>query len=716
MPNTPDYSWPPMNERRLMGKPLKRVDGIAKATGRAKYNSDVNPEGLLFGAFLTSPHAHARVTSIDTSEAEKLPGVTAVRVIVGAGKEIQWEGAEVAAVAATTEEVALDGVRRIKVEYEPLPYLVREDDLSKAGSRAKPAGEQTTGDPDKGFQEAEVVHEGEYGIPVITHCCLESHGQAAAWKGDNIEFWPSTQNVSGIGGDLGKNLSVPATNIHVNMQYIGGGFGSKFSADLWGVECAQLSKASGGKPVKLFLDRATELKIAGNRPSVYAHVKLAGKKDGTFTTWQSETWSTGGVGGGGLNADLFPYVFRNVANRRINHTAVSINTGSARAWRAPNNPQASYITCCAMEDLAAKMGIDAFTFFSKNADMTDKPEVYRAQLAKAAELIDWKKNWHARGEGKGTIRRGLGLGVAKWNGAGHDSHCQCSIHADGSVVVELGSQDLGTGTRTIITQVAAETLGLPMGAIKLNIGDNKYPVSAGSGGSTTVGGVSSSTRKATINALDKLFEAVAPSLGTEPDKLVAVDSRIQVKGNPAKSLTWQAACQKLGTKTISEVGHNDPRQAPREHLNTGGASGVQMAEVEVDTETGIVRMRKMVAVQDCGLVINPRTAESQVLGGCIMSVCSALMEEVIRDQQIGRALNADMEFYKLAGAADIGEIQVHLDINPEMDKRGVVGLGEPCAIAGVTAIANAVANAIGVRVPRVPVTPNRVLEALERKA
>jgi xanthine dehydrogenase YagR molybdenum-binding subunit len=230
-----------------------------------------------------------------------------------------------------------------------------------------------------------------------------------------------------------------------------------------------------------------------------------------------------------------------------------------------------------------------------------------------------------------------------------------------------------------------------------------------------VGGVTSSTRKASVNALTKLFEVVAKSLNVSADDLEAVDQRISVKGNPDKSMSFAQACQKLGVNSISEMGANEPAKAPQEGLNTGGVGGVQMADVSVDTETGIVKMNRLVAVQDCGLVVNPKTAESQVYGACIMSICGALYEERIMDEQTGRVLNPDMEFYKLAGIGDIGEIIVHMDIREEMDKRGVVGLGEPCAIGGIAAIANAVANAIGVRAPRVPLTPARVLAALERR-
>lgn len=705
----PDYNWPPMDKRQVMGKRISRLDGVEKASGRAKYASDVNRPGQLQAALLTSPHAHARVRSIDASAAQKMPGVTAVQLIAKPGDEIQWAGQEIAAVAARTEELARDAVRAIKVDYEVLPHVVREEDLSKVGTRAKPSGEQVKGDPDVAFQQAEVTIEGQYGIPVITHCCLEPHGQTIEWDGQKMNYWPSTQNVSGVGTDLARALEVPGDTVTVSCDYMGGGFGSKFSSDLWGTECARLSKASGGKSVKLFLDRRAELTIAGVRPSAFANIKVAAKKDGTITGWQHESWASGGIGGGGMPP--LPYVFTQIPNTRLKHSAVALNAGAARAWRAPNHPQASFLTCAAVEDLAAKLNMDPLEVFMKNTALTARPEIYASQLKKAAEMIEWQKMWKPRTEQKGALRRGVGIGINTWGGAGHKSACRATILPDGTATVELGSQDLGSGTRTIIAQVAAETFGLPIERVVVKIGNNAYPSSDASGGSTTVGGVSSSTRKAAVNALDKLFQAVAPSMNAQPDQLEAVDGRIRLKGDPSKGLTWQAACRKLGTQTITENGANDPRNPGK--LNTSGASGIQMADVSVDMETGVVTMNRMVAVQDCGLVINPKLAESQVYGACIMSICAALMEERVMDQQTGGVLNADMEFYKLAGAADIGEIIVHMDIRPEFDQRGVIGLGEPPAIGGVAAIANAAANAIGVRVPMLPLTPYRVLGALE---
>ncbi|MCH7985159.1 MAG: xanthine dehydrogenase family protein molybdopterin-binding subunit, partial [Acidobacteria bacterium] len=296
-----------------------------------------------------------------------------------------------------------------------------------------------------------------------------------------------------------------------------------------------------------------------------------------------------------------------------------------------------------------------------------------------------------------------------WGGGGHQSNCNCTIHPDGSVEVSLASQDLGTGTRTVIAIVAAETFGLPLDAVKVNIGDSRYPPSGPSGGSTTVGGVSSSTRRAATSALNELLAKVAPSLGAEPGQLEAVGGRIQVIGDSSKSIAWNQACAKLGTTPITASGRRS------RDLISSGVGGIQMAEVSVDIETGVVKMEKMVAVQDCGLVIDVKTAESQVHGACIMGVTYALYEEKLMDEATGLCLNPDMEFYKLAGIGDIGEIEVHMMTGPGYDDRGVIGLGEPPVISPGAAISNAVANAIGVRVPTLPLTPDKVLAALPRQ-
>jgi xanthine dehydrogenase YagR molybdenum-binding subunit len=580
-------------------------------------------------------------------------------------------------------------------------------------SNYQKAAAQTVGDPDQAFSQAEVVSEGLYGIPVITHCCLESHGSISEWTDqDHLFTHISTQNVSGIPGQMAEPLKIPATNIRVHQDNIGGGFGSKFSPDRWGIFTAEISKKANGKPVRIMLERDAELKVAGARPSAYARVKLAAKKDGTVTAWQSESWGTGGPGGGGMPP--IPYVF-SIPNQRQQHTAIRNNIGPARAWRAPNHPQAAVLTMCALDDLAAKLNMDPVEFFGKNLNITKAREkTYREELGIAADLMGWKQKWHPRPQTVDGMVRGVGLSFHTWGGRGHASDCDLTIHPDGSVELKMGTQDLGTGTRTCVLIVAADTLGIPMDAIQLLIGDTTYPPSGGSGGSTTIGGVSSSTRRAAVDARDALFARVAPSLNAQPDQLECKNGQVSLNGDSSRALSWKEACSKLGAMPLTIRGKNPDRSKPPD-LTNSGVGGVQMAEVEVDAETGIVKVTKMVAVQDCGLVVDLKTAESQCYGALIMGISYSLFEEKIMDPTTGRMLNADMEFYRLAGLSDIPELVVHMMTGKGYDERGVIGLGEPPVISPGAAISNAVANATGVRVPFLPLTPDHVLAAMETK-
>lgn len=716
-----DHRWPAPGERRLLGKRISRLDGPAKSSGRAKYTYDIKRPGMLYGAMVLSPHPHARIAAIDTSAAEAAPGVRAVQVIVPAGQTVRWVGQEIAAVAAETELQARDAARLVRVTWEPLPFLATDVPPEEAARHAPPGeeraralAEQVDGSPEEAFADpSAVVHEGYYGATVITHCCLEAHGQICEWEGDQLTVWASTQNVSGLAPQFAAGLGIPAANIRIICQHMGGGFGSKFQADTWGVACAQLARKAG-RPVKMMLDRRHELLTAGTRPSMYGRVKVAATRDGNLIAWSSTSWGTGGpTPTGAVN---LPYVFRGgadgIPHRRSQHNAVMTNQGPQRAWRAPNHPQMAIITMCALDDLAAKLGINPLDFFLKNISKTGPlAETYRRELLRAAELMDWGRKWKPRPKNPPTsgVHRGLGLSIHTWGGAGHNSNCEVAIHPDGSVHVSLGSQDLGTGTRTVIGIVAAETLGLPLEGVQVNIGDSRYPPSGPSGGSTTVGGVSASTRRASVNALRELFARVAPALEAQPEELEAAEGRIRVKGHPAKSLTWKQACARLGTQPLTARGQ---RETP-DDLISGGVGGAQMAEVSVDAETGVVRMENFVAVQDIGLIVDMKTTESQMYGAMIMGVGYALYEERVIDAATGEGLNAEMEFYKLAGIGDLGNFRIEMVTGPEQDARGVIGLGEPPVVSPGAAISNAVANAIGVRVPVIPLTPDRVLAALE---
>lgn len=700
-----DPAWPKAEERRLIGQRISRLDGPAKVTGTAKYTYDVNRPGLLHARVLRCPYAHAKVTALDVSAARRLPGVRAVRVIQGPGAEIQWALDEVAVVAAVSEDIAEDALRAIAVEYEVLPHFVSEEQPEKAPG-TRPGEEQITGDPDAALAAAPVRSKGTYGLPVIAHNCLEAHGQVCEWTGkQEMTAWCSTQAVSALPSQLAERLGIPAADVHVITQYLGGGFGSKFSADRWGIECAELAREAGA-PVKLMLDRAAELTVAGDRPSAFAEIEVGAGEDGAFTSWVSNSWGSGGLGSAG--DPPLPYVFQ-IPARRHRHTAVPTNTASSRAWRAPNHPQGCYLTLSALDDLAAKLGMDPYDVFLKNLSLTHLPDVYKQEMEIAEQLMGWKARWHPRGAaGLGPVRRGLGLSIHTWGGRGHRSNCEVILQPDGQVEARLATQDLGTGTRTVVGIVVADTLGLPLEAVKVSIGDSRYPASGGSGGSTTVGGVSAAARRAALNALALLSEKAAPRLDAAADQLEAVDGVLRVKGSPDRQLSWKQALALFGRTPVTAAGANP---GPGE-LTGSGVGGVQMAQVAVDVETGIVKVEKMVAVQDCGLIIDLKTAESQVYGALIMGISSALSEEKVIDPLTGRMLNVDFESYRMAGIGDVGELVVHMMTGPGYDERGVIGLGEPPMISPAAAIANAVANATGVRVPYLPLTPERVLNAL----
>jgi xanthine dehydrogenase YagR molybdenum-binding subunit len=709
--------WPAQDNRKYIGKRISRIDAPLKTTGAAKYSYDINRPGMLFAKLVTSPHAKAEVTAVDTKGAEALPGVKAVWVETE-NKNMVYVGQIVAAVAAETEEIATEAAQLVKVTYNVQEHQV--DDKDAALSKDKPTTREV-GKVQEAFADADnVTISGTYGIPVITHCCLEPHGQVADVREGELYLWPSTQNVSGYTDRLGDSTGIEQNKMHVETQHMGGGFGSKFNFDKWGTIGVLLSKQSG-RPVKLMLDRDIELMTAGNRPSAFANIKVAAKKDGTLTGIDAEIWGTGGNGGYG--PPPVPYVFTEIPNIKMVGKGIRTNRGGQRAWRAPNHPQGCFLTMSALADTAAALKMDELEFFLKNLPLADRKDlrpgdpkmsdIYREELNLAADLIGYRQKAHLRGQGgAGPVKRGLGISMHTWGGLGHPSQCEVTINPDGSVLTRIGSQDLGVGTRTSLAIVVAETLGIPMDAVTVELGKNAYPPSGGSGGSTTIGGISVSSRKAATEALNALLTTVASRINTTADNLEAVNGVIRQTDKPDNKIAWKDACRLLGPTAIVKRGANVPGESRQAHLIDQGVGGVQMADVSVDVETGIVTVNEMVAVQDCGLIINLKTTESQVYGALIMGITYALFEEAIYDKKTGRMLNADMEFYRLAGIRDVGNLKVHMMQTKRHEDRGVIGIGEPPVISPGAAIANAVANACGVRVPYLPLTPDKVIAAL----
>ncbi|GAB4156405.1 MAG: xanthine dehydrogenase family protein molybdopterin-binding subunit [Planctomycetaceae bacterium] len=705
-------AWKNRKENSLIGKRHSRIDGLEKATGRAKFTADINTPGTLHGRILSCKLARATIKKLDVTPAKKIKGVRAVHIFEnrGPGYEVKWDGTPIAAVAADTPQIAQDAIRAIIVEYEPLEHFVDEENLdaAKKAKRTKPLGDNQKGDVAKAMKNAKVVVKGYYGIKTISHMCMEPHGSHCEFSdGDKLDVHLSTQNVSGTGGQFAGPLGIDASNVSLTCNYIGGGFGSKFRIDEWGIAAAKMAKETG-KPVKLMLDRATELKVAGTRPSGFAEITVGADANGKILAWDSHHWGTSGTAGGTISLSQFPYVF-DFDNRNRKATGISTNTGPNRAWRAPPHPQLCAISHTAIDDVAAKLGKDSYDVFMANLDKTPRPEVYAAEMKIGAKLIGWKEKWHPHGKdaGNGPVKRGLGMALHQWGGRAHAGKCTLRVHNDGTVESLAGSQDIGTGTRTVIAITIAETFGLPISAVKVRLGSNKYPRSGPSGGSTTVGGVSGPNRRAALNALWKIFDLVAAKFKVDADSLSAKDGKILSKGKTVCS--WKQACSLIGPMPL-EVEGQGPK---KDGLTDSGVGGVQMADVSVDTGTGKIKINKLVAVQDCGMIIDLLTAESQVYGGVIMGIAYSLSEERVMDNATGRYLNANLENYKLPRIGDIGEIVVEMYQPDSEYDRGVIGLGEPPVISTGAAISNAVANAIGVRVPVLPLTPERVLAALK---
>ena len=745
-------SWP--KKRRLIGKDVQRLDGPAKATGKAKYSYDINRKGMLHAVLLRSPHAHAKIKAIDTGAARKMAGVKAVYLIKDSGDELFWAGEEILGLAADTEEHALDAVRAVKIEYEVLPHIVKEEDALKDDRQTvseyqrkrnnvlKPK-EAASDDFDKGMAAAEVTVEGSYGVPTICHQCLESHGLVAAWHEDGgLTIWASTQAVSKTADELAKHfagkykLDLPANKVKCITHYMGGGFGSKFGPDIQGIVAAELAREAKA-PVKLMLDRASEIVAGGCRPSAFGKVKLGATKDGKLTAYEVDCYGTPGVGvSDTVTFNALPYVYlytqdgKSFPEFKRKHTRIRTNTQLQRAMRAPNHPQNCTLTEFILDDLAAKLGMDPMQLRLKNLPQNDaekvksaphsidalKNTIYLREIEIAAAMSKWKEKWHPPGKTPGVVKHGIGMALHTWGGqaAPQRNECTITITADGSVTARTSTQDLGTGERTVTAIVTAEILGLEPGQITLQFGESDFGASSGSGGSTTCPSQAPATLRAATAARDDLFAKIAPKLGVKAENLVIELGKVRDKAG-GKTWDWKKACAALGGEEAKATGfwtYGESQLPENKDVSSSGVGGVQIAEVLVDTETGVVRCTQVVAVQDCGMVLDHLTCTSQVAGGVIMGLNYALFEERIMDRVTGRQVNADMEFYKLGGIEDMPKILVHLHDMPE---RGVVGVGEPPTISTHAAIGNAIFNAIGVRVPHTPFTPDRVLAALTAK-
>jgi CO/xanthine dehydrogenase Mo-binding subunit len=738
--------WDANTTLTVVGKPISRVEGIEKVTGHARYSYDVHLPGMLFAKVLRSTQPHAKIKRLDTSKAEALFGVRAV-ISSDNVDNISWFndgvlfdltmryiGDEVAAVAADTEEIAEDALRLIEIEYEPLPFVTtiaaalapgaprvhpEIEDAPGGNLQSKPKVEDR-GDIGAGFREAEVIVEQTYETQTALHNCLEPHGCVATWEGDQLTLWDSTQSIFDVRQEVAERLKLPEHNVRVIKQFMGGGFGSKQVAWKHTAMAALLSKHSG-RPVQLMLDREAENLSSGNRNPTRQHVKLGAKRDGTLTAISAKIEQAVGaymVGGEGANTPGIYQRLYKCPNLHTEQVPVYINTGPAVAFRAPGYVEAAFALEQAMDELAHALNMNPLDLRLKNYAEQDQkrerpftiPQSLRLCYGKAAEVFGWYG--YRKPTSTGSKRRGIGMAAHEWGGSGYPpGYAWVKLNADGTADVVTGTQDIGTGTRTALTQVASEELGLPLDQVRLHLGDTGQgpyaPVSSGSATQATIG---PAIRDAADEAKRQLLQAAGTYLEVDPMRLRVQDGAIFIEGESERAATVAEVTDRIAPHMIQGRGVRGPNPEGKS-IRTFGA---QMVEVEVDTETGEITVLRVVASHDCGRIINPKMVESQVVGGVTQGLGFALYEERIVDHARGVVLNANLEEYKVPTVRDVPPIQ-HAEVNlpdPEANSTGAKGIGEPPLVPTAPAIANAVFDAVGIRIRSGPLTRAKVLAAL----
>jgi xanthine dehydrogenase YagR molybdenum-binding subunit len=653
-------------------------------------------------------------------------------------REIFYAGQPVAAVCAETERAARNAAQAIAVEYDALPFAVTfEDATAKNAPKVRTKGNvmenapfvMSRGDIEAGLKAADVVIRREYRTPVQLHTALEPHGAAAEWEGDRLTVWESTQGIFRVRENLAKALGVPISRVRVIKDYMGGGFGAKNSAGPHTYVAALFAKRQDCA-VRCINDREAEQTDSGNRPASTQRVTIAAKKDGTLTAlFASIDVPLGITGYEGGPGQIYHEMYA-CPNVRTEETFAYVNTSGMAAFRGPGYVEGAFGLESAMNALARELKLDPVALrkknFTKREPRQDRPYSGNSLLKcyeEGAEAFGWNAGSRkpeagerlTEDRGPKTEHRPLvGKGVAAqvWpTGGGPPAYALVRMNPDATIDVLAGTQDLGTGARTVLSQLAAEALGAKLSDVRAIIGDTeRLPYTGNSWGSMTTASVGPAVRMAAEDARSQLFEAAAAMLGAKAGDLESRDSRIVVRDTD-RSMAFAEVTKKLGNVMIMGKGSRGPNPAGTAIMTFGA----QFAEVEVDADTGVVRVTRFVAAHDAGRIINPTLAESQLEGGIIQGIGYALFEERVLDRTLGLVMNPNMHDYKIPTMADIPAIDAFFvgGADPVANHTGARGIAEPPIIPTAPAIAAAVCDAIGVELPEIPLTPWRVLEAMK---
>ncbi|EIX1534285.1 xanthine dehydrogenase family protein molybdopterin-binding subunit [Cronobacter sakazakii] len=722
----------PIDQQKVVGQPRDRIDGPLKTSGQATYAYEWHDEApnAAYGHVVGSAIAKGRIIAMDIQAAQQAPGVLAVVTAENAalpgkgdmnaatllgGPDIEHYHQAIALVVAETFEQARAAAGLITVEYEEAPghYDLAEEKPSVI-TPPEDTPDKIVGDFNSAFESAAVQLDATYTTPDQSHMAMEPHASMAAWEGDKLTLWTSSQMINWWRGDLAKTLGIPVENIRVRSPFIGGGFGSKLFLRSDAVLAALGARATQ-RPVKVMLPRPFIPNNTTHRPATIQRMRIGAHNDGRITAIAHESWSGNLPGGPTETATNQTELLYAGANRHTGLRLAELDLPEGNSMRAPGEAPGMMVLEIAMDEMAEKLGIDPVEFRIINDTQVDPahPERFfsRRQLVECLRTGAARFGWHQRNPQPAQVREGdwlIGLGMAAGfrNNLVTKSGARVHLDAQGHVTVETDMTDIGTGSYTIIAQTAAEMMGVPLELVTVRLGDSDYPISSGSGGQW---GANSSTA-GVYAACVKLREAVANKLGFDPNRAEFFDGNVQGDGRIA-ALADAAADGTLTVEDTMEYGDLDKQ------FQQSTFAG-HFVEVAVEANTGEVRVRRMLAVCAAGRILNPKTARSQVIGAMTMGLGGALMEELFVDTRRGFFINHDMALYEVPVHADIPTQEVIFleDTDPVSSPMKAKGVGE-LGLCGVSAaIANAIYNATGVRVRDYPITLDKLLEGLPEMA
>lgn len=730
-----------MGESRVIGKSVMRTDAIEKVTGRALYTADLTLPGMIYGAFVRSPYAHARIKRIDTSKAWKVPGVVAIitqeqlskdyALVIEeevhaaqrirrffANDKVRFFGEKIALIGAETLEAAKEAASLVEVEYEPLPAITDPREAVKEGAPLVwedrepvqgPNGEllynvvsenhHEEGNVEQGFAESDYIFEDEFYIHRVHQTYLEPQVTIASIdERGKITVWTSTQGIFAVRSNIARSLSIPLSRINVIGMTIGGGFGAKFGGitDVYTVLLSLFTR----RPAKIVYTREDDLLDASPAPGLYVRIKTGVKKDGTIIArYVYALWNVGVGGGAAWATGAFARLYK-IPHVKWDAYEVATNTPPAGAYRAPGFPQIIFAGETQLNRIAAELGIDPVELRLKN--LRDEYG-FKETLLAAVE----KANWFNREKGE---NEGWGIALGHWQNASSPAAVFVSLHEDGSVKVFCGLMDI-TGTETAVSQIVAEALGVNYEDVAFVRGDtDSAPFSPPSGGSTITFSVGNAAKKAAEDALRQILEVAANQLEVKVDDLEWGDKKVWVKNEPEKSLSYAEIARAAMRSNFGPITGKGSFGADPSDVNVFA----QVVKVRVDEETGNVSILESIQALDVGRIINPALCEGQVEGGITQSISWATMEEMKYDEE-GRLINPNLADYQIPTITDV-PLQVNtslLEFSSRHGPYGVKGIGEPPITAGLAAVTSAIADATRIWVREVPITPERLVLAKE---